>query len=920
MTVTEERPATVLRDTAAEATAGENTPVSASPTAARDTVAQATAGADTPVSAVVAAPRDGADEPAAARATAGENTPVSARADTPGRPPAERTEPVWMLRVNPLRRSRLADPALAGVLDELARVEAELALRATACTDALYERIGAAPADERAALVAVRRAVHNDRVPATLPDPAPAEFLAWLELRVLRDGLLAEAAAEHPRALARERGTLSGLLGDEDLLRSLALLAPEVHRAAVGYREGTLSRAAKSERGLLQYVTRAMMRTSPLARFTAVGLAVPSPDGARPDEVSFTGARSFPHLDQALVGYVARTGDPAAAPGPDTWVRQSPSLSPGPGPDKISFVRVGDDSSRLMSTTLSEPVRLLLNATDMGPRTVGAIAGDVARALGTTPEQAAGVVLGSLRAGLLCTTDGPEDCAADPLAESARHDGLRTALAGLADAGHAERAEALRGIGALTSALTEEARRPALLLVSENYLLAPAEVDTRGLDRQLRDLAQSIEFLSVFDRLHDIRAVLTDVFVERHGRGASVSLTDHARGLVGEVNERVVAGGDSLTALRGLRTRLLGELRADLAGRGDATEVVWDPAWLAGLAAPLPDRFRRDAVAYSVLVQPAGERLVFNDSYPGHGMLYGRFLGHDAELGGQALPRLRRRLQERHGSHGTVLAEDRGLHGVSVNAHAPVLDRRLRADDWYGLRLVHDPDLDRLYVEDADGRPLHVLTLGTGHPELLPPPLRLANWLVMGGRLLPDLGMPGGLGGPGLGGVPAEPGTPRLLAGSVVLQRRRWYPGEDFEQAVRQGPGEADRMLALTRWRARHGVPAEIVLKPSAGTGPGSGPGSGRSTPKQRKPQYVDLSSALLGRVLPRFLDRDGSGFVEEALPAAGASPHAYEWAVEISRPSGGRFTYTRPADGPTDDRAPERHRHFKDQGERSCG
>ncbi|WP_406183771.1 hypothetical protein [Streptomyces sp. NBC_01006] len=840
-------------------------------------------------------------------------------ANTPGRPPAERTEPVWMLRVNPLRRTRLADPALAGVLDELARVEAELALRATACTDALYEWIGAAPADERAALVAVRRAVHNDRVPATLPDPAPAEFLAWLELRVLRDGLLAEAAEEHPRALARERGTLSGLLGDEDLLRSLALLAPEVHRAAVRYREGTLSRAAKSERGLLQYVTRAMMRTSPLARFTAVGLAVPSPDGARPDEVAFTGARSFPHLDQAMLGYVARTADQGTPPGPDTWVRQSPSLSPGPGPDRISFVKLGDDSSRLLSTSLTEPLRRLLNATDMGPRTVGAIAGDVARALGTTPEQATGVVLGSLNAGLLCTTDGPEDCADDPLA-AAPHAALRAAVAGFADAGHAERADALRGIGALTSSLTEEARRPAAFTVSENYLLAPAEVATSGLDRQLRDLAHAMEFLSAFDRLHDIRAVLTDVFVERYGRGASVRLTDHARHLVRTVNERVVSGSDSLTPLRLLRTRLLGELRADLAGRRDDTEVVWPAEWLAELAAPLPDRFRQDAIAYSALVQPAGERLVFNDSYPGHGMLYGRFLGHDAELGGHALPRLRRRLQERHGAHGTVLAEDRGLHGVSVNAHAPVLDRRLRADDWYGLRLVHDPDLDRLYVADADGRRLHVLTLGTGHPELLPPPLRLANWLVMGGRLLPDLGMPGGLGGPGPGGVPTAPDTPRLCAGSVVLQRRRWYPGEEFEQAVRQGPGEADRMLALTRWRARHGVPAEVVLKPAPFLGGGAEPGSGRSTAKQRKPQYVDLTSALLTRALPRFLDRDGSGFVEEALPAAGASPHAYEWAVEISRPSGGRFTYTRPGDGSTDDREPERHRHFKDQGEQQCG
>lgn len=843
-----------------------------------------------------------AAEPTAAEPTAGEDTSASGSAYTPGRSPVERTEPVWMLRVNPLRRTRLADPALAGVLGELARVEAELAVRAAACTDALYERIGAAPADERAALVAVRRAVHNDRVPATLPDPAPAEFLAWLELRVLRDGLLAEAAGEHPRALARERGTLSGLLGDEDLLRSLALLAPEVHRAAVRYREGTLSRAAKSERGLLQYVTRAMMRTSPLARFTAVGLAVPAPDGARPDEVAFTGARSFPHLDQAMLGYVARTADEGTVPGPGTWVRQAPSLSPGPGPDRISFVKLGDDTSRLLSTTLTEPLRRLLNATDMGPRTVGAIADDVARALGTTPEQATGVVLGSLNAGLLCTTDGPEDSADDPLA-AAPHAALRAAVAGLADTGHAERADALRGIGALTSALSGEARRPAVLTVSENYLLPPARIDTRGHERQLRDLAHAVEFLSVFDRLHDMRAVLTDVFVERHGRGAFVRLTDHARHLVRAVNERVVAGCDSLTPLRLLRTRLLGELRADLAGRHGDTEVVWPARWLAELAAPLPDRFRQAAIAYSVVVQPAGERLVFNDSYPGHGMLYGRFLGQDAELGGHALPRLRRRLLERHGADGTVVVEDRGLHGVSVNAHAPVLDGRLHADDWFGLRLVHDPDLDRLHVADADGRRLHVLTLGTGHPELLPPPLRLANWLVSGGRMLPDLGMPGGLGGPGPGGGATAPSAPRLCAGSVVLQRRRWYPDEEFEQAVRQGPGDVDRMLALTRWRARHGVPAEVVLKPAAapGSGAGADSGSGRSTAKQRKPQYVDLTSALLTRALPRFLERDGSGFVEEALPAAGASPHAYEWAVEISRPSGGRFTYTRPGDGPTD-------------------
>ena len=51
-------------------------------------------------------------------------------------------EPQWFLRVNPLRRARLADPEQRRLLGELATAEAELAEAAEVCSQELYERIG----------------------------------------------------------------------------------------------------------------------------------------------------------------------------------------------------------------------------------------------------------------------------------------------------------------------------------------------------------------------------------------------------------------------------------------------------------------------------------------------------------------------------------------------------------------------------------------------------------------------------------------------------------------------------------------------------------------------------------------------------------------------------------------------------------
>jgi hypothetical protein len=137
---------------------------------------------------------------------------------------------------------------------------------------------------------------------------------------------------------------------------------------------------------------------------------------------------------------------------------------------------------------------------------------------------------------------------------------------------------------------------------------------------------------------------------------------------------------------------------------------------------------------------------------------------------------------------------------------------------------------------------------------------------------------------------------PRLSVGNAVIARRRWYGGDELATAVAAGPAEHDRLLALTRWRGRYRVPAEIVLKTTLDNdGPLGIPepdADMKAHLQLQKPQYVDLASTVSVRVLPRMVARRGKGYLEEALPAVGDGAHAYEWAVQIDRVPGERLRY----------------------------
>jgi hypothetical protein len=199
-------------------------------------------------------------------------------------------------------------------------------------------------------------------------------------------------------------------------------------------------------------------------------------------------------------------------------------------------------------------------------------------------------------------------------------------------------------------------------------------------------------------------------------------------------------------------------------------------------------------------------------------------------------------------------------------------------------------------VVDRDGTPIRILYLGMRWIETLPPPLRIAMWLADTGQVAFDpIGWAYRPDAMTRGEAPVR--YPRLVAGAVVVGRRRWYPGADFPAP--EHTDDTGYLLEVTRWRARHGVPDEVLVKsapePTAIVDPAAALAWYQRVCRRGKPQYVDLASAVMVRVLPRVLERRGTGYLEEALPGVRDGRNAFEWIVEYDRPSGGRFEANRP-------------------------
>ncbi|WP_234285860.1 lantibiotic dehydratase family protein, partial [Streptomyces venezuelae] len=762
-------------------------------------------------------------------------------------------EPLWFLRVNPLRRARLADAELRRQLVLLTAAEQTLAEASAAASDELYERIGAAADDaERRELIALRRAVNSGKAPKKTPGPASPVLDAWLRARQERDRVRAELVAGYPDAAERERGVLAELLGDPDLLRSLALVAPEVHQEAERYRAAVRApgkvpaKSRKSERGLIQYVTRAMVRTSPLARFTAVGIAEPDPAASGPDEAGFPGATAFPGLDRVMLNYVlGGLPDPADRAIEDMWIGLPPTSAPDPAAGKLFFLKPSPEGMRRAAVALDGPAGDLLDAVSMGPRPFPSVVAHVAERSGIAAEDADQKVRGAVAQGLLCTFHAAEDGSTDydvlltpddPRPVTKRlTDRVKAGMPAFTAAPADERGAALAELRGALGELSHAAGRPAHVTVEEDYVMPPLKVATEPWKESLKDLGPAVELLTVFDWLHDVRVLMTAAFVERFGPGANVPLAAHAPFVVGEVSRRAAAmaavygpdGPGDPTALKGigpadgsleriyeLRREVTEELHALIGGaveRGDDTLRI-SPEQVAGLTGDLPERFRRDPLIYGILLQRGDGHLVLNDGLPGHGMLYARFLEADRRLGGRALPRLAEHVRRVYGYDGARVTEDLGLHRLNVNAHTPILPGGLTPDDWFGLRLAHDPETDSLRVEDADGAPRRSSIRGrTRAPSAL---LRSTYWGFCWRRLDWMSGAPTESGPSSSGTVltTTSSGTPYLARQALRASSRSCSSGPAARAAPSSSPPYQRRRPMRTSPTAMRGAVRVVAL------------------------------------------------------------------------------------------------------------
>ncbi|MFJ9522857.1 lantibiotic dehydratase [Kitasatospora sp. NPDC101801] len=830
-----------------------------------------------------------------------------------------------LLRINPLPGRRLASPILGVALRALAAAEtARFQVAEAACAE-LYELAGGPAGRDRHRALRLRRDIHNHRdpEPALQTGPWPEAVTAWLDAQ--QRSLLARTAltAGHQDLLAHERTVLAELCAAEPFQLSLALNSPQVLDAVRRYRSGAdapSARLRKSERGILQHLTRAMVRTSPLSRFTAVGFAHWSEHGTALDAVGFDrkAARAYVSLDRALFSaLVTGVGEVPWAEGARTSlppvVDQNRTLRPSDF--EVRFVRRSQGTATLASTPLTRPLTALLALTGLGPIRTTVLLAELARELTVPLPVAQRFVAHALAAQLLLPGPAVPEQLVDPLpaaravlAERAPEavpvlDSAVRSLAEIAAGGVVARRTALARLQEAETGLNALSTRPARLHVNEDLVLPPTAITAHGYRQALDDLAEVTAYLAVFDRHHEVRALLGTAFADRFGPGAEVGLATAAPDLVAMVYRResaLTAGNaaefgpadGSLAELLRLRAEALAHVTTAVEAAGDAAEVRLDPAGLGAFGRRLPGFFRRSASSYALLVQPVDGRLVVNDCYGGRGLLGSRFLGSDRELGGDAAERTAARTLRQLGGDGGAVLEDRGLHGSNINHRVGLLPETVTPEDWAGVKIAHDPATGALSLRDRDGRRITPVSCGMKWSELLPEPLRVAMWLADSGRVTLDP-----LAAVRAGRLRADGDRaatlrlPRLTAGQVVLQRRRWYAGADFPEAAGSRT-EAEHLIALTTWRAAHQVPEEVVAKTPLGGLPSRQGAEGVSAyvkaRRRDKPQYLDLGSALMARALPRLLDRRGRGYLEEALPGVRAARHAVEWAVEFDLPGAG--------------------------------
>jgi hypothetical protein len=814
------------------------------------------------------------------------------------------------------RRGTLGLAALAGVVPErtwsLLTAAQEAGERRDAMRaeleQALHDAVPTLSPEHRRTLLALRRAVHNDRnppaaVPAELPQRCQDLLADWTRARRSGETLLTEAEQELRTDLDAARKVLAEVACGEDFQRGLQLSGEDLHREVMAFAADPFdprrkpSRRRRAESTIVSYAYRVVFKPSPFGSFTEIG-AQPWEPGRGTSTVTGGNRLVSARLNIGLVTWLAQRL--RHIDGADDLLRIRLNNSLTVDGDQATFIRrpvEGTDDAfqpdKVISARHTDLVRLLvdvLGGRDASQRELR----DALVAAGLAPPAATLTIDNLVKVGLCHRDLGMPDQTVRPAAAVAQR--LRR-LPGSQAADCASVFEHLQDIED-RYADADAGRRTALLadLRAQVHMLVdicggPApqpeamraavyeDVGTRAAAQSWRPdvLAGNRDNLALYQRLLPLldeatveKLGLYRFFTRCYGTTTDpVDLVTFYRAFA-ELGAQAAGalmsgtGDPQVDRIRALRRHFFDLLeRGDLALGGTAgAELHLEPARMRAFVDTLPTvlpAWRSAAYRVQFAAGPERTLAVLNGVTTGHGVFFSRFcdlLHRDDAEQWELTDHLRRHIARTTPRQTDVTA----TMGLNFNLHPrltpyelvyPGSVARTATSDVLTLADVAvraDPAAGRLQLlSKRDGQRLDLVPLNFLYPAAAP---MLYRFLC---GFAPTRTYRGGLWDQvdRAGGAVVPTGRPRVSLGDLILDRQSWrVPVGDLPDLDRLERQDTAALTAYDRWRRGRGIPCTAFFRIQA---PPPAPGGERDVLTETRRWALEARSARLHK--PHYID-----------------------------------------------------------------
>lgn len=803
--------------------------------------------------------------------------------------------PLMMCRVSALPTTVVDTLRSAECIDLLARLaalHAAAAQRRDRASDLLFAAVGGM--DDRQArqrLIRLRRDLFNSRAvdraaltqaATSLTGDSAATVTDFNELLLERRDVEALLERAYARAIEEGRASLARALDSEPLRRGILASSDSLYAALESYRRdpGRLRTGARLrvERGLLRYLTRAAMKSTPFATLCTV-LPAELADGSvgpiaagRSGIIGPAAQTTTARLNKGLYGALVGSLRKSEVIRPYLLVELNPTLSTEA--DGVVFLSVRDGRESFVRMPENPVLDLVREALAEPRRTsFGSLAASLAAhpMLESTEEEVAGLLNHLLDAGFLRVAfgvaeqdaewDGPLVRLLEPIPEASMQ-ALTAALRRLRVAadeyaqteshGRVDVLARARTAGADALEAVGRARVFSPLIVLEDASAEARAVVVRDpeLDALIDDVTAYITLTREMASVRIEQAIVRHFFDTYYGAGVEdVPLLrfyedfyrEHQKGHL-ERAESLRAGAApdpsynmnnpfglaEVSAVQGARQRLAALMAERCLASPNAEEIQVTRDDLAGIVSTLP-KLPADPSSVELFAAYAPRdargnppRFVIHGNYvEGFGKFFSRFL--------HLLPvDVTEALQERNAAWTElVLAEICGDSNFNANLHPPLMpfelsyptgesgDSASQIPTGDVVVRRHGDDVHALALQHApSGRRILPVDLGFQARDMRPALYQLLGSFTPPSRFTPHT--------PDY--VDVSDGVrhrPRIVFGTgLVLARRAWFVAS--AAIPRREPQEAAHLYyaRLDRWRREAGIPAEGYLrirpKPSA--------------------------------------------------------------------------------------------------------